>query len=489
LVCGFAALALLGLPVASPGAADANSLRKEAREPEIFPDYSGVTIPPNIAPLNFFIQEPGDRFDVVIRGEQGVPIRLSSPTGSVRIPAKPWGQLVRANAGGPLYLDIQVERAGARRSFAAITNTIALEEIDGYLVYRLLRPVYHFFNRVGLYERQLGTFRERPLLRSRSFGGYCVNCHTFLNNGTEQFAMHIRTETRFRPMLLIRSNEVFRVDKTLGYLAWHPSGKLLAFSVNKLSQFFHTTGEARDLFDAGSDLGTFRLDSNQVSLPGPIATAEHNETWPTWSPDGAWLYYCSAPKVPQAEHRQVRYDLMRVSYNLATDQWGDPETLVSSARTGGSATLPRVSPDGKYLVFCLAKYGNFPIWQPSSDLFLIDLVNGRWRRLDILNSNQSESWHSWSSNSRWLAFSSKRLDGLFARPHFGYLDKQGHFHKPFILPQEDPLYYQSCLETYNLPELVREPVRVTEAQLVQGIRHPRHTISPSAPNLPEHREQ
>lgn len=484
-----AALSLFGWPGVRLEAAEATAIRKEAREPGLYPDYSGITIPPNIAPLNFFIKEPGGRFDVVIRGEQGNPIRLSGPTGLVRIPARPWGQLLRANAGGRLYVEIQVEQAGAWHSFAGITNTVAGEEIDGYLVYRLLRPVYHFFNHVGLYERQMSTFQERPVLRGRSFGGYCVNCHTFLNNGTEQFALHVRTETKFRPMLLVRSNEVIRVDKALGYLAWHPSGKLLVFSANKLSQFFHTAGEARDLFDAESDLGTFRLDSNQVRMPAPIATADHNETWPTWAPDGTWLYYCSAPKVPIADHRHVRYDLMRVSYNLANDQWGEPETLVSSARTGSSATLPRVSPNGKYLVFCLAKYGNFPIWQPSSDLYLNDLVSGRWQRLDILNSNQSESWHSWLSNSHWLVFSSKRLDGLFARPHFGYLDDQGHFHKPFILPQEDPLYYQSCLETYNLPELVREPVHVTEAQLIEGIRHPQHTLSPFAPNLPEHREQ
>ncbi len=482
-------LCLMGSHSELRGAAENTASPPETRVPALYPDYAGITIPPNIAPLNFFIQEPGERFNVVIRGEEGSPIRLSNSKASVRIPARPWGQLLRANAGKLLNVEIQAEQAGAWHSFAAITNTVAREEIDGYLVYRLLKPVHNIFNHLGLYERELGTFRERAVLRNRSFGGYCLNCHTFLNNRTEQFAFHVRTETKFRPMLLVRSNQVARVESTLGYLAWHPSGRLLAFSANKLSQFFHTIGETRDLFDAESDVGIYRLDSNEISMPAPTATRERNETWPAWSPDGGYLYYCSAPREPLNNYRQIRYDLMRVSYDPATGKWGGPETIVSAAQTGLSAALPRVSPDGKLLVLCLANYGNFPVWQPSSDLYAVDLRTKTLRRLNIVNSNQSESWHGWSSNSRWLVFSSKRLDGLFARPHFCYVDEQGQFHKPFILPHEDPLCFQSCVETYNLPELVCEPIRVTEAQLARGIWHPPQAITPAAHNLPEHRER
>lgn len=86
-----------------------------------------------------------------------------------------------------------------------------------------------------------------------------------------------------------------------------------------------------------------------------------------------------------------------------------------SETTGLSAAQPRVSPDGRFLVCCLADYGNFPIYQPSSDLYMLDVGARQSRRLEI-NSEAADTWHCWSSNGRWLVFSSKRRDGLFARP-------------------------------------------------------------------------
>ena len=108
----------------------------------------------------------------------------------------------------------------------------------------------------------------------------------------------------------------------------------------------------------------------------------------------------------------------------------------------------------------------------------MDLNTRQYRRLDI-NSPQAESWHCWSGNSRWVVFSSKRLDGLFARPHFSYVDQTGQLHKPFLLPQEDPAFYDTCLNTYNVPELVREPVRVPPAELSQAAREPGKRPAPN----------
>jgi hypothetical protein len=247
--------------------------------------------------------------------------------------------------------------------------------------------------------------------------------------------------------------------------------------------FFHTTGETRDVFDADSNRGIYQIDSNQVMTPPAIAQADRNETWPAWSPDGRFLYYCSAPKLPFAQFRSVRYDVMRAPYDADANRWGEPETLVSAGKTGLSAGQPRPSPDGRWLLFCLYQYGNFPVYQPSSDLYVLDLSSRQYRRLAI-NSDQADSWHSWSSNSRWIVLSSKRLDGLFARPHFSYVDEQGEFHKPFVLPQEDPTFYGFCLKTFNVPELMQGPVTVKERDLVQAIVKPRDVLTPQGPAGP-----
>ena len=110
----------------------------------------------------------------------------------------------------------------------------------------------------------------------------------------------------------------------------------------------------------------------------------------------------------------------------------------------------------------------------------MDLGTRRLRRLEI-NSDQADTWHSWSSNSRWVVFSSKRLDGLLARPYFSYVDEHGGFHKPFILPQKDPAFYGFCLNTFNVPELMQGPVTVTEGDLVRTILAPGKGLTPQGP--------
>lgn len=92
-----------------------------------------------------------------------------------------------------------------------------------------------------------------------------------------------------------------------------------------------------------------------------------------------------------------------------------------------------------------------------------------YRRLDI-NSDGSESWHSWSSNGRWIVFSSKRDSGVFTRVYIAYVDRNGRVSKPIPLPQKDPMHYESCLWTYSVPELITEPVRVTKEALGKVIR-------------------
>ena len=459
------------------------------RPPHLRPDYSDTVIPPNIAPLNFVIEEPAAAYHVRIRGTSGTPIKVGSRTSALIIPEKPWRTLLTVNAGGPLYFEVFVRRdTGRWEAFTPVTNQVARESIDRTLVYRLLKPLYTFYSEVGIYQRDLESHRQKSILENRDFGGGCLNCHTTLNRQPDQFALHIRGVRGPQPMLLARSNEVVRVDKTAGYLSWHPSGRLLAFSANTLSLFFHTIGETRDVFDAESNLGIYWVASNIVATPSPIALPERLETWPSWSPDGRHLYFCSAPKLRSDRFRQVRYDLMRVSFDLERNAWGEPETLVSATDTGLSAAQPRVSPDGRWLLFCLAKYGNFPIYQPNSDLYLMDLTTRQVHRLDI-NSDQADTWHCWSSNGRWVVFSSKRGNGLFARPHFTYVDEQGSFHKPFILPQGDPTFYDACIQTFNLPEFVQGPIEISPATLARAVLRPGSVLKPTSDTQQPHHEE
>ena len=121
---------------------------------------------------------------------------------------------------------------------------------------------------------------------------------------------------------------------------------------------------------------------------------------------------------------------------------------------------------------------------------MMDLATREMRRLDEINSEVSDSWHCWSNNSRWVVFSSKRRDGLFTRPYFTHLGPDGHFSKPFLLPQKDPEFYDSFVRTFNLPELIERHVTVSSAELVRGVFKPRHILKPtmagSQSPAPEH---
>ena len=238
------------------------------------------------------------------------------------------------------------------------------------------------------------------------------------------------------------------------------------------------------MIDIDSALAYYDVESATVKRCEHLSRKDRLETYPGWSSDGTYLYYCSAPLQWSQDQKEeitpdmvegVKYDLMRISYDVERDEWGEPETLVFAEESGKSALEPRVSPDGRWLLFCMCDYGCFPVYQPSSDLYMIDLgskrVQGKfaYRKL-LVNSEASESWHSWSSNSRWIAFSSKRMHGSFTRTYFSYVDANGVTSKPFVLPQNDPAYYESCLRTFSVPELVVEPVRMTKEALGKVVR-------------------
>ena len=135
-----------------------------------------------------------------------------------------------------------------------------------------------------------------------------------------------------------------------------------------------------------------------------------------------------------------------------------------------SITLPRVSPDGNWLMFTMGRQGIFHIWHKDSELYLMNLNNGNYRCLNEINSSEVESYHSWSSNGQWVVFSSRRDDGLYTRFYLSHMDSSGKFSKPFQLPQKDPLHSSKFMYSFNIPEFTVEPVKVSARQLASFIK-------------------
>jgi hypothetical protein len=143
--------------------------------------------------------------------------------------------------------------------------------------------------------------------------------------------------------------------------------------------------------------------------------------------------------------------------------------VLSTSETGLSISQPRISPDGRFVLFCMHAFGPYPITQPTSDLYVLELPNGSYRRLPV-SSNESESWHGWSKNGRWIVFSSKRNGGILTRLYFSHVDSAGTAHKPFILPQKDPRFYDSYIRCFNVPELATGASPYSQRDFLKAIR-------------------
>lgn len=458
------------------------------RPARLHPDYSGTVLPPNIAPLNFLIQEPGEAFCARISSAQGETIEVFSRDSAIKISQKRWRKLLQGNKGRELHFEIFVQdEAGRWNRFQPATNLIAQEDIDGYLVYRRMPPTHlRVRGEMSIYCRDLSSFKESVVLSNTSYEGGCVNCHAFCQNRSDKMLLGVRSTKYGVGTLLVQGGTVQEVGAKFGYTSWHPSGRMAVYAVTNIPMFYHSArNEVRDTVNLDSLLAFYDCDQQRIGVEPKLAQKDRLENWPAWSADGKYLYFCSAAKLwsdnppsPPREYDQVKYDLVRIAYDTETHTWGEIETILSAEQTGKSAGMPRCSPDGRWLSVCLFDYGYFSGWKRESDLYLIDLQavardgTAAYRRLDV-NSDKSESWQSWSSNSRWMVFSSKRLHGIFTRPFICYVDAAGEVHKPFVLPQKEPGFYDSCLRTLNTPELVTTPPHPTGEALARVFRSPR----------------
>ncbi|MGD0339558.1 MAG: cytochrome C biosynthesis protein [Bacteroidota bacterium] len=456
---------------------DIGNPREIHRPPRIEPDYTGIIIPPNIAPLNFMIQEKALQYRVDIVGGEGKPVEINSSEPDIRIPISQWKDLLVRNRGKEIRFVVTAQDSQNQWvRFDPIRNQIAQEEIDPYLVYRLIDPMFVQSKIMGIYQRNVTNFDEKAIIQTRALNA-CYNCHSFCNKKPDKMMIHIRGG-KAAGTLIIQNGTFKKVDMTTkfnknpgAYRSWHPSGKAIAFSVNIVRQFFHAVGYTQEGYDIMSDIILYKIDSNMVTTCPALASPRFMETYPEWSPDGRYLYYCRAPQPDSSSlfeemYNKIMYDLMRISYDIETDTWGKPEIVLSHEKTGLSVTQPRISPDGKYLACAMTKWGTFSIHRPGGDIYLLNLRTGEYYKADV-NSDRPESYNSWSSNNRWLVFSSKMRDDFCTRLYFTYIDENGKAHKPFILPQEDPTFYDTFIITYNVPELVDGPIPVTGQEIIK----------------------
>lgn len=477
---------LLSLVLLSACTAKLPTEYKESSAPvDIYPNYIGVTVPVNMAPLHFSIENEGDDYVTLLSaGDERIVLGGKEVCPSL----KEWQRLA---GKGDISVRVFTQQDGKWTAYQPFPIYVSGDSIDPYISYRLISPSYVAYENLTLQQRCLENYDELliygNMINSPEEDGQCINCHFTQGGNPERFQFHVRQG--MGGTVIANDGDINKVDlKVEGsvsggvYPAWHPTEKLIAYSTNKTGQSFHTIHLNKiEVQDTYSDLILYDVEANVVH---PLECDSNElDCFPAWSPDGRWLYYCSAHYEQQdtsivrdediiRNFRTMRYNLYRRPFDLATLSFGERQLVYDAMSDSLSATEPKISPDGRWLMFTRGSYGIFHIWHGDADLCLIDLNDSTFTpRVAVeLNSDNVEAWHSWSHDGRWVVFSSRREDGNYTRPFFAHHDGNGHFTKPFCLPQDDPEYHRDLLFSYNVPEFMSGRVTYSPQDIAECVK-------------------
>jgi hypothetical protein len=449
------------------------------RRPDIFPFSHGTVIPPNIAPLNFVIREQGESFFVSFSARGAQPLAISSRTPSIAIPSGKWKEMLSRERGQAIGVDVFCSVNKVWRKYQTVWDTVATDSIDPFVAYRKI-PVCEYWNAMGMYQRDVQDFTEEIVFQNKS-NNACFNCHSFWNNSPARMAVEVRSRVFGTPMVLGRiTNDKYELravnTKTpfssgkVGFTSWHPDGTMIAFSMNRFEMLYYSAGaEPRAVFDGAADMALFDVAKNEISSSPELSRKDRIKTMPEWSRDGRFLYFCSAEKLPESRFRDIRCDLMRIGFDPQARTFGRLDTVLTAQQAGGSVLQPRMSPDGRFILVNIARYGDFPIDKAGTRLGIIDVTTSALRTPDS-DCRWTDSWHGWSSSGRWIVFTSKRLNGRFSAICFRYVDSSGAMHDPFVLPQKDPSFYESSIFAFTVPECLTARIPVTISQCRAALR-------------------
>ena len=313
----------------------------------------------------------------------------------------------------------------------------------------------------------------------------CANCHSFSADGKTmgmdldgpQNDKGLYAISAVQPRMSIRNEDVitwksFRDQPSgpmrVGFMsAISPDGRYVATTVGveqdlsrnyyvanfkdyRFLQVFYATRGVLTVYD--------RTTGRRQSLAG-AADPRYVQTNATWSPDGKYLVFARAEgKDAYPEGRKpaeyagdpnetgMQYDLYRVPFNGG--QGGQAELVAGASRNGKSNSFPRVSPDGRWIVFVQARNGL--LMRPDSQLYIVPAAGGVARRMRA-NTPLMNSWHSFSPNGRWLVFSSKGRSP-YTQMYLTHIDEEGN-DSPAILIEGST----AANRAVNLPEFVNIP--------------------------------
>ena len=451
----------------------------------------GTLFPPESVAPTFVWEdktESADRWDVVVRDDTGGEVlRVSVDAPRWRPSEKNWKQIKQRS----LERDAEVIVAGISQtkrvaSSARVHIRTSKDKVGDSLFYREVPlPFLTAVQDPSRIRWRFGTIDEEagpPIVLQNL--PVCGNCHSFADNGsTLGLDVDYGNDKGAYAVLPVTKHMVLDDAKIITWDDYKRADGELTFGllsrVSPTGRYVISTVKDRSVFVAIPDLMISQLffpikgilvvydreTKTFKALPG-ADDPQYVQTNAAWSPDGKEIVFArskayhaerleqqnsalvNAKDVPEftAEKKPFRYDLYRIRFN--DGKGGTPEPLQGASDDGMSNFFPKYSPDGKWIVFCKAK--SYMLLQPDSELYIVPAAGGAARRLRY-NTARMNSWHSWSSNSRWLVFSSK-VNGPYTQLFLTHIDENGNDSPPVLLER-----FTSPDRAANIPEFVRLP--------------------------------
>jgi tetratricopeptide (TPR) repeat protein len=336
--------------------------------------------------------------------------------------------------------------------------------------------------------RNVGEARSRVVMENLPV---CANCHSFSADGKTMGmdldglqgnrGMYILAPVA--PEMTIRKPDVIQWSSPAGKLKGNvrigfmsqvsPDGQYVITTVNPASMAAASQEPPSNYYVANfkdyrflqvfyPTRGILSWYSRRTGVLRPLPGADDPrfvQMGAVWSPDGQSLVFARAPAtdpnppgVPLAKFAndpnelQLKYDLYRVPFH--NGEGGVPEPIAGASRNGMSNTFPKVSPDGRWIVFVACRNGQ--LMRPDSQLYIVPAAGGPARRMRC-NTPRMNSWHSFSPNGRWLVFSSKGRSP-YTQMYLTHIDPDGHDSPPILIDNAT-----AANRAVNIPEFVNVP--------------------------------
>jgi hypothetical protein len=435
------------------------------RELHITRPYDRAAYPPNTtAPTVEWHDELNDHWLLTLQATSwSAPLRVVTDKTSWRLDDATWAALVgtppdtwteievrgiRVEGGRRVGDDVWADRVQVRLSRWGV---------DPLLVYRLVSPLFHGLKTPDIWYRD--TAEDRPRMFLPGKGTFCTNCHSFPPNPNlpaQDIKLAIAVRDQVDPGTSRRILGIYDFQEKKGttlninsfFMSWDPAGKRVAVTGGEsVAVRPLVTLETQEFYVVVADINIVDV-ATQVSHPLPGASEPGlMESFPSWSPDGKTIVFARAEEMGYY-FGEKRFSLYQVPYN--DGKGGVPVPVPGASENGRSNFAPRHSPDGKWIVFSQADYAS--LVTPTADLWILSTEPGAMpRKLECNTPWAMDSHHTWSANSRWLAFTTKRDDGIFARIYLTEIDEEGHCSPPVILPEQN-----ETMMCYNVPEFLKD---------------------------------